>query len=56
MCEALTEVERFYFPLLNVALQIFHLFANGFAPGFELLDGVGTERLNQLLLLRDFIV
>src|SRR5438874_2876936 len=46
----------FHFPLLDIPLQVPHLLANGFAPGFELFERVRSEKLDQLLLLRDFIV
>ena len=54
--EPLAQIERFGFPFLDVALQVLHLFADGFAAGLEFLDGVLPVKLDQVFLLGDFIV
>ena len=38
--EALAQIERFGFPFLDVGLQVFHLFADGFAARGQFLDGI----------------
>ena len=42
--EPLAQIERFGFPFLDVALQVLHLFADGFAAGLEFLHGVLHDR------------
>ncbi len=54
--EALAEIQRFGFPFFNVGLKIFHLLADGLASRLQFFEGVGAEKLNQLALLRNFIV
>ena len=54
--QPLTQVERLVFPFLNVALQVFHLFADGFPAGLEFFHGVLPIKFDQVLGLRDFIV
>ena len=54
--EALAEIERLGFPLLDVGLEVFHLLADGFPARVEFLDRVAAEKLDQLLLLRDLVV
>ena len=55
LCQPLTQIERLGFPLFDVGPEIFHLFADGFTPGLELLDRITTIELDQFLLLRNLV-
>ena len=54
--KALAEIERFCFPFLDVALEVFYLFTDGFTAGFQLFDRVSAEKRDQLFLFRDLVV
>ena len=56
MREPLAEIERFVAPFLDTGLQVLHLLADGLSAGIEFFDRVLPIKLDQLFLLRDFVV
>ena len=56
MCESLAQIEGLGFPFLDVAGQIFHLFTDRITARLKFLNRIGAEKLDEFLLLHDFIV
>ena len=47
--EPLAQIERLGLPFLDIALQVFHLFADGLAAGLEFFHGILPVKLDQVL-------